>query len=145
MDRRSALSGLLWGALPGLAWAAGAAPPVAATDRRIEAVIRSQLQAFAADDARKAYELAAPRIQQQFRTPEQFLAMVRQHYPVVYRHTAVHFLPPQRQGDRVLQQVHLTDGDDQVWIALYQLERQADRKTWRITGCIVQESELRYI
>jgi len=124
-----------------LAFAAGGralAQAVSEADARAaRAVVSAQLEAFAKDDAKRAFSYAAPSIRAMFQTPERFLAMVRTGYPVVYRAAGVTFLIPlQVEGDLV-QGVHLTDGTGALWLATYRLERQADG-TWRIAGCGVQ-------
>ena len=57
-------------------------------------VVSAQLEAFAKDDAKRAFSYAAPSIRAMFGTPERFLAMVRAGYPVVYRAAGVTFLHP---------------------------------------------------
>jgi len=74
---------------------ARATEPVSAVDTKaVRAVVEAQLDAFAADDAKKAFSLAAPSIRAMFETPEKFVAMVRAGYPVVYRPASVTFLQP---------------------------------------------------
>ncbi|HEY2561935.1 MAG TPA: DUF4864 domain-containing protein [Caldimonas sp.] len=114
------------------------AQPVAAGDARaVRAVVAAQLDAFASDDAERAFSYAAPAIRAMFGTPERFLAMVRSGYPVVYRAASVTFLVPLRIGAEIVQGVHLTDADGALWLATYRLERQGDG-AWRIKGCDVQ-------
>ena len=111
------------------------AGPVADSDARAaRVVVGAQLEAFAQDDAKRAFSYAAPSIRALFETPERFLAMVRIGYPVVYRAAGVTFLVPlQLEGDLV-QGVHLTDGAGALWLATYHLQRQPDG-SWRIAGC----------
>jgi acyl-CoA thioesterase FadM len=120
-----------------------AAPPsaaVAAADARaVHDVVAAQLDAFAHDDATRAFSYAAPAIQAMFQTPERFLAMVRSGYPVVYRPTGATFFVPQRLGDDIVQMVQLGDADGATWVATYRLERQRDG-AWRIKGCDVQRA-----
>lgn len=97
-------------------------------------VIEAQLEAFAKDDAQRAYSYAAPGLQAQFGTPENFMEMVRETYAPVYRPAAVKFLDPQTSDDRVLQPVSISDQDGKAWIAVYSLVRIADTG-WRIIGC----------
>jgi hypothetical protein len=104
------------------------------------AAIQAQLKAFAADDAQRAFSLATPQLRQVFGTPENFIAMVRRGYPVVYRPASVAFLKPERDGEALVQAVHMTDADGVLWLALYHLERQPD-KSWRISGCQVVEAK----
>jgi len=120
--------------------AAPSTEPVAAADARaVHGVVAAQFDAFAHDDAARAFSYAAPAIQAMFQTPERFVAMVRAGYPVVYRAAGATFLVPQRLGDDIVQGVHLSDGDGAVWLATYRLERQRDG-SWRINGCDVQRA-----
>jgi len=127
--------------LLGLAFGAGVparAQPVPEVDARAaRTVVSAQLEAFAKDDAKRAFSYAAPSIRAMFGTPERFLAMVRAGYPVVYRAAGVTFLIPMRVESDLVQGVHLTDGDGTRWLATYRLERQPDG-SWRIAGCDVQ-------
>ena len=123
--------------LTGLWLAPVAAATVSGTDARaVQLVVRAQLDAFAADDAERAFSFAAPSIQQMFGTPEQFMLMVRTSYPVVYRPASVTFLKPKPSERVLLQPVHMTDGQGGSWLALYRLQRQKD-KSWRIAGCVL--------
>ncbi len=107
--------------------------------RAIRTIVEAQLDAFAADDAKRAFSYAAPSIREMFATPDQFMAMVRGGYPVVYRPATVTFLNPEWVEGQLVQGVHLTDSSGALWIAIYRLERQPD-KSWRISGCEVQRS-----
>jgi hypothetical protein len=114
------------------------AEPVSAVDTKaVRAVVEAQLDAFAADDAKKAFSFAAPSIREMFGTPERFVAMVRAGYPVVYRPASVTFLQPLRVQGQLVLGVRLADADGGQWLATYRLERQPDR-SWRISGCDVQ-------
>ena len=129
-----------------LSWAVGLAASLAAQTpapglpladaQAVRAVVQAQLEAFAADDAARAFSFAAPGIQAQFQTPDNFLAMVRASYPMVYRPASVAFLNPERAGELVVQKVHITDQQGARWIALYSLHRQQTLE-WRISSCIV--------
>lgn len=123
-----------------LSFAAQAAPVSKADARKIRAVIQSQLDAFARDDARGAFAFAAPGIRKMFGTPERFLAMVREGYPVVYRPASVGFLAPEASGATVIQAVEMADGEGTLWVAVYQLERQRGG-AWRITSCELMPSD----
>ncbi len=123
--------------LAGLWPAPVAAAAVSTNDARaVQLVVRAQLDAFAADDAARAFSFAAPSIQQMFGTPEQFMSMVRSSYPVVYRPASVTFLQPKRSERMLVQPVHMTDGQGGSWLALYRLQRMKD-KSWRIAGCVL--------
>ena len=100
----------------------------------IRAVIAEQLDAFARDDAPRAFSLATAGIRERFGTPEVFIDMVRTAYPVVYRPKAVQFEKPEIVDGELIQPVKMTDAEGRAWIALYPMERQADGG-WRINGC----------
>ena len=122
---------------------AAAADPaeVSAGDAKaVRAVVQAQLKALADDDAKSAFRYASPNIRRMFGSPDNFLTMVRQGYPVVYRPSSVAFLKPERVADGIVQAVHLTDAEGTLWLALYHLERQPDR-SWRIGGCQVVPAE----
>ncbi|HEY9191270.1 MAG TPA: DUF4864 domain-containing protein [Methyloversatilis sp.] len=112
----------------------------AADARQIRAVIEAQLAAFAADDAARALSYAAPDIRRRYAEPERFLKMVREHYPVVYRHASVGFLPPEIEDDEVFQAVEMSDADGVLWVAIYRMGRLEDGH-WRIMGCRVVSGE----
>lgn len=101
---------------------------------RIRAVIEGQLAAFAVDDGTRALSYAAPEFRRRFRDARQFLNMIRQHYPVVYRPVSVRFMPPDAESDGVYQAVEMSDSAGAVWIAIYRLLRLAPGE-WRILGC----------
>lgn len=106
----------------------------AADEQAIRATIEAQLDAFRADDAERAFALAAPRIQWRFSTPEAFITMVRTQYPVVYRPARFGFRAVRTEDAVVVQLVEMWDDQDQYWIAAYQMLRAEDG-TWRIGGC----------
>ena len=103
----------------------------------IRAVIAEQLDAFAHDDAPRAFSLATSGIRARFGTPEVFIEMVRTGYPVVYRPRFVQFEKPVFVDGEVIQPVRITDAEGRVWIALYPMQRQADGG-WRINGCYLE-------
>ncbi len=98
------------------------------------AVIQAQLDAFAADDAQRAFSFATPGTRARFGTAENFMTMVRTGYPAVYRPASVSFLPAKSDSDSVVQPVNIADEAGRLWIAVYQLLRQTD-SSWRIEGC----------
>ena len=131
---RRLLCAFLFAAAPLLAFAQ---TPVSAADARaVREVIKAQLDAFRRDDAPRAFSYAAAGIREQFRTPENFMEMVRTSYAVVYRPKTVRFEPPEVIDDEVIQPVRLTDADGRAWIAVYPMQREPDG-TWRINGCQV--------
>jgi hypothetical protein len=121
----------------GLLIAGGAAADQRVTSAdvaEIHAVIHRQIDAFKRDDAKGAFALASPGVQQSFRTPEKFLDVIRMAYRAVYRPAAVAFLDLVVLGDEVVQQVQVTDRAGLVWLAYYAMQRQGDG-SWRTSGC----------
>jgi len=100
----------------------------------IRAVIHRQIEAFRRDDAREAFALVSPDVQETFGTPERFLDTVRVSYRAVYRPATVAFLGLTVVGHDVVQQVQLTDRSGAVWLAYYGMQRQPDG-SWRTNGC----------
>ena len=118
-------------------------PTVSPADMRTaRAVVQAQLDAFAADDAPRAFSLAAPGLREVFGNADRFMAMVRSSYPVVYRPASVAFLVPEWLDRELIQGVHFTDGQGGLWLAIYRLQRQRDN-SWRINGCELVESHSR--
>jgi hypothetical protein len=122
------------GALP--AASAGLSPK---DQMQIIDVVQGQLNAFAKDDAAKAFSYAAPNIKRLLGSAENFLEMVRSQYEVVYRPASTIFMQPVGEGGEAMLKVQMTDEDGDDWIATYTLQRQKD-KAWRITGCAVREA-----
>jgi hypothetical protein len=126
------LRALLLALAPLVAAAQGAVP--AADAQAVRAVIEAQLDAFRRDDAAHAFSLATPGIRQTFGSAENFLAMVRGSYAVVYRPKSVAFEAPQVIDGEFVQPVRLTDAEGRAWLALYPMQRQPDG-SWRTNGC----------
>ncbi len=113
------------------------AAEVAASDASaVRSVIEAQLQAFAADDAQRAFSYASAAIRSQFGDAESFMAMVQRAYPMVIRPAAISFFQPQPGNGSVWQMVQLRNRDGRLWRATYQLQQQPDAG-WRINGCAV--------
>jgi Domain of unknown function (DUF4864) len=127
------------------AGAALADPRVTADDlAEIRTVIHRQIDALRRDDARSAFALVSPDAQQAFGSPERFLEAMRVAYRAVYRPAAVSFREPVLLSGDVVQQVQLTDGAGEVWVAYYAMQRQHDG-SWRTNGChLVQPARIIY-
>ena len=106
--------------------------PVIAQDRGIEDTITRQLDAFKADDFGAAFEFASPTIKNIFRTPENFGAMVRQGYPMVWRPGAVSYLEQREIAGAIWQKVQIVDGAGRVHILDYQMIQTPEG--WQING-----------
>ena len=117
-------------ALPGAARADG-------DGAAFRAVIQSQLDAFQRDDGRAAFAHASPMIKGMFRTPDNFMAMVMQGYPQVYRPRTVDFGAVITYRGQPTQLVYLTGLDGDAVIAYYQMQQQPDG-TWQINGVFME-------
>jgi len=96
--------------------------------------VQGQLDAFAGDDAAKAFSYATPGIHAQFGSPEVFMAMVREGYAVMLSPASIQFLPPAIEAGQMIQLVRLTDAAGRVWLARYVMEKQKGG-AWRVGGC----------
>jgi hypothetical protein len=114
-----------------------------AADRSaIRAVIEEQLAAFQRDDGNAAFRLASPTIQQQFRSPGNFMRMVRTGYQAVYRPRDVAFGEIEIKDGVIIQRVEVIGPDGAPALAHYVMQRQLDG-SWRINGCFLTASEQR--
>jgi hypothetical protein len=100
----------------------------------IVGIIQKQLDAFQGDRAAEAFGYASTNIQQMFGTPDNFMSMVRQGYPAVYRPRSVDFRELVAGAGRIVQKVLFVGPDGVPVIAEYFMERQPDG-SWRIDGC----------
>lgn len=122
--------------------AAGAAALPEPDARAVRAVVQAQLDAFAADDAERAFSYASAPVQAQFGNASRFMAMVLGGYPMVVRPSAVSFFQPETddaaitRASSVRQVVQLRDREGRLWKAVYLLDRSAGGD-WRISGCVV--------
>jgi ketosteroid isomerase-like protein len=122
-------AGLFTALLSGAADAQSAQPADEA-----KTLISRQLEAFDRDDAASAYALVTPGLKMTFTDPDSFMKLVRDHYAPVYRRRAVNFGDAKIDGDTMAITATLVDSENQVWTALYTLERQADGQ-WLINSC----------
>ncbi len=115
-----------------LSLSAGLASGAFAQSTEIEANIAAQIQAFKADDFATAFTFASPNIQRLFGNPDNFGAMVRNGYPMVWRPSDVRFLELREVAGVLWQKVMITDGDGAVHILDYQMIQQENG--WKING-----------
>ena len=109
--------------------------PLAAQDggqSAIEGTIQSQIDAFKRDDFTTAFTFASPNIQGLFGTPENFGAMVRNGYPMVWRPADVQFLELETIQGALWQRVLIQDSAGRFHMLAYQMIEGADG--WRING-----------
>lgn len=124
------LLGVLW-----FSMLSGEAQNKKMTDpRMIRSVIEQQLQAFQKDDANKAFSFASPSIQKRFGNAQNFMIMVKESYPAVYRPRSVIFEKLNLVGDNPTQFVLLLDPSGTLMKAIYIMERQGNG-SWLINGC----------
>lgn len=138
--RRRAVIALFGALATGTAKAANV-PEIQAAKAR--AVVQAQLDAFAADDARRAFLLATPSARKHLGSPDNFLKLVRNNYAVVYRPASVAFLKPELIDGVLVLGVQMTDAQGAAWLATYQLERQPNGMLL-IGGCELVANEGRY-
>jgi Domain of unknown function (DUF4864) len=106
----------------------------------IRTVIQNQLTAFQKDDANRAFSFASPGIQQVFGTAQNFLAMVKNTYPAVYRPRSVIFDRLTSVEGTPVQTVLLLAPNGDLMRALYEMEQQRNG-SWRIRGCVLIQAE----
>lgn len=111
-----------------------------AESKAIQATVQRQLDAFDRDDAAAAFAQAGSVARDRFGTPERFMEMVKAQYQAVYRRRSVIFTDIERIDGLTIQSVRVTDADDRVWVALYQMQQEADGQ-WRIVGCQLLETK----
>jgi hypothetical protein len=87
----------------------------------IASVISGQIDAFRADDFTAAFEFASPTIRNAFRTAENFGAMVRGGYPMVWRPDEVRFLEARMINGALWQKVMIRDQAGAVHLLDYQM------------------------
>lgn len=105
----------------------------------IHRVVRAQLNAFAADDAKGAFELATLEKRMQIGSAEDFLRMIRESYRPIYRYKAVIFEKPDVVAGMTLQKVRVTDAQSRVWLAIFWMQRD-EAAGWKIDGCHLLET-----
>lgn len=133
----SAAALMLFSAQPAIA---GAGVQTRSVEATVESTIRRQLSAFKKGDAQSAFAIAAPFIQQKFRSPEIFMEMVRRGYPVIYQPASVEFLDLTQLPDGSQRQlVQMSDADGKIWMMEYLLSLD-EQGNWRINGVQQQKT-----
>ncbi len=100
----------------------------------IRQVIEQQIAAFRENNVAIAFSQAAPSIQVQFGTAENFARMVKAAYPPVYQPRSVMFENLLEVEGLPAQQVMLMDQSGQLIRATYIMQQQ-NRGDWKIAGC----------
>lgn len=101
-------------------------------------VIQRQLDAFLADDFARAFTFASPNIKGIFQTPDNFGAMVKRGYPMVWRPADVTFGKSETRGSRVLQTVIIADQAGRIHALEYEMMPVGD--SWQINGVRLLEA-----
>jgi hypothetical protein len=140
MRARSAAAFIL---LIGLSAGLASAQPASLSDAdrtEIRSTIQHQEEAFARDDGAAAFGDASPMIREMFGTPEIFMDMVRQGYPMVYRPKLFDFAEVVIRDGRPTQKVRVIGPDGRRHTAWYPMMQLPDG-TWRIDGCYLEAAE----
>lgn len=95
--------------------------PARAQEAPIRETIRKQLDAFLADDFARAFTFASPNIKSLFGTPENFGAMVRNGYPMVYRPAEVEMGELREIAGNLWQRVRIVDQAGAAWLLDYMM------------------------
>jgi hypothetical protein len=106
--------------------------PAAGQEAPIRATIQSQIEAFRADDFARAFTFASPTIKGMFGTPENFGAMVKQGYPMVYRPAEVQMMELREVAGNLWQRVRITDQAGAGWYLDYMMVETAEG--WQINA-----------
>ena len=104
--------------------------PAAAQEAAYQQVIAAQIEAFRVDDFGLAFSYASPTIQNIFRTPENFGAMVKQGYPMVWRPSDVRYLEARQIAGQLWQKILVKDTKGARFLLDYRMI-QTDG-AWRI-------------
>lgn len=112
--------------------------PAFAQQAPIQDTIRAQIQAFQVDDFAKAFTYASPTIHAMFGTPDNFGAMVRQGYPMVWHPSQVDMMDLRTVGGAFWQRVRVTDAKGQSYLLDYQMIEGPDG--WLINAVQMQKA-----
>lgn len=113
-------------------WLISFALPLRAQDAPIRQTIQAQLDAMAADDFARAYTYASPAIKNLFGPVENFEAMVKNGYPMVWQHQSVHMLELRTVAGNLWQRVMITDRAGQTFLLDYMVVETTDG--WQINA-----------
>lgn len=116
--------------------------PTASEWREIKRVIAAQREALIAGDGERAFGFAAPSIRSHFGNAAAFMRMVEDGYRALIDARQVEFLEGAVIAGDVVQPLRLVLPDGTVLVAIYGMQRQADRQ-WRISACVIAPSTLR--
>lgn len=106
--------------------------PAAAQEEPIRQTIQDQMDALQADDFARAFSFASPNIKGIFGTPENFGAMVKNGYPMVYRPAEVEMLELREVAGNLWQRVRVVDQAGAAWYLDYMMIETDDG--WQINA-----------
>jgi Domain of unknown function (DUF4864) len=106
--------------------------PAVAQEGPIRETIESQMEALQADDFARAFTFASPNIKGIFGTPENFGAMVKQGYPMVYRPAEVEMGELREIAGNLWQRVRVVDQAGAAWYLDYMMIETAEG--WQINA-----------
>lgn len=109
-------------------------------ERDTKAVIEGQLSAFKNNDVQRAFDYAAPSIQRAFGNANNFVAMVRQNYAVVFKPASVQFIRYEGNGEFAAHALQMIDQQKVLWNVYYELQRRPQGE-WRIFSCEIEKAE----
>jgi hypothetical protein len=112
--------------------AAVLALPAMAQEQPIQSTIQSQIDAFRSDDFSGAFTFASRNIKEMFGTPENFGAMVREGYPMVYRPSDVQMMDLREVAGNLWQRVRITDQGGKPWFLDYMMVETPEG--WKINA-----------
>jgi hypothetical protein len=105
----------------------------------IHAVVQSQLEALAEDDAESAFQLTTTEKRMQIGSPENFMRLIKAEYDPIYRNLRVIFSPPEVLEGNAIQVVRVIDRGSHVWLAVFWMQQDEDAH-WKIDGCHLLET-----
>ncbi|MCX7286622.1 MAG: DUF4864 domain-containing protein [Rhodobacterales bacterium] len=106
--------------------------PATAQEGQIQDTIQSQIDALQADDFARAFTFASPSIKSLFGTAENFGAMVRNGYPMVYRPAEVEMQDLREIAGNLWQRVRVVDQSGTAYYLDYMMIETAEG--WQINA-----------
>lgn len=116
----------------GIVMCIGLSGPVLAQSAEVTGTIGAQIEAFLDNDIDRAFSYASPGIRRVFETPENFGAMVRGGFPMVWRPAEVQYLELRDVAGNLWQKVRITDAAGQAHVLDYQMVNLEGR--WKINA-----------
>lgn len=127
------LSALFVTGLTATALAQSIKTPEAEDQASFRTIITKQITAFLADDGKAAFQFASPNLKTIFKTPDNFMRMVKQGYEPVYRPKQYRFSEARTLAGTPVQSVIVDGPKGFRWTAFYSFEKQKDG-TWKISA-----------